>query len=37
MREAEAVAIRLQAERPASVAQIEILDGWNGDPRWREP
>jgi membrane dipeptidase len=37
MREAEAVAVRLQAERPASVAQIEILDGWDRDPRWREP
>jgi membrane dipeptidase len=37
MREVEAVAVRLQSDRPASVAQIEILDGWDQGPRWREP
>ena len=37
MREAEAVARRLQSERPESVAQIEILDGWDREPSWREP
>jgi membrane dipeptidase len=33
MREAERVAARLQKERPASVAQIEIVDGWATAPR----
>ena len=37
MREAEAVAARLQTERPASTAQIELLDGWDQEPPWREP
>jgi len=32
MREAERVAARLQRERPASTAQIEILDHWNRKP-----
>ena len=32
MREAEAVAARLQQERPASTAQIEVLDGWDRKP-----
>jgi membrane dipeptidase len=32
MREAEAVAARLQKERPASTAQIEVLDGWDRRP-----
>jgi membrane dipeptidase len=33
MREAEQVAARLQRERPASTAQIEVLDGWATPPR----
>jgi membrane dipeptidase len=33
MREAERVATRLKQERPASVAQIEIVDGWATAPR----
>jgi membrane dipeptidase len=33
MREAERVAARLQRERPASTAQIEIVDGWVTKPR----
>ncbi len=37
MREVESVAARLQAERPASTAQIELLDGWEREPSWREP
>lgn len=37
MREVEAVAKRLQAERPPSAAQIEILDRWDRNPPWREP
>jgi membrane dipeptidase len=32
MREAEHVAARLQRERPASTAQIEVLDGWATQP-----
>jgi membrane dipeptidase len=32
MREAERAAARLQRERPASAAQIEILDGWATEP-----
>jgi membrane dipeptidase len=32
MREAERVAARLQKERPASAAQIEILDRWDTQP-----
>jgi hypothetical protein len=32
MREAERVAARLQRERPASTAQIEILDHWSSAP-----
>jgi len=37
MREVESVAARLQTERPASTAQIEVLDGWDREPPWREP
>lgn len=37
MREVEAVAARLQVERPPSTAQIEILDGWDRAPAWTEP
>ena len=37
MKEAEAVAARLQQERPPSAAQIEILDGWEAAPPWRSP
>jgi membrane dipeptidase len=37
MREAEAVAARLQRERAPSVAQIEVLDGWGTEPPWRGP
>jgi membrane dipeptidase len=37
MRQAEAVAIRLQQERPPSTAQIEILDNWNMEPPWEQP
>ena len=37
MRETEAVAARLQQERSPSTAQIEILDGWDRSPSWREP
>jgi membrane dipeptidase len=36
MREAEDVAARLQREHPASVAQIETVDGWDREPPWRE-
>jgi membrane dipeptidase len=32
MRETEAAATRLQKERPASTAQIEVLDGWDRRP-----
>ncbi len=36
MQKAELVAQRLQAERPASTAQIEVLDGWDTEPPlWR--
>ena len=37
MQEAELVAQRLQAERPASTAQIEVLDGWDTEPPLRRP
>ncbi|MDH3455825.1 MAG: dipeptidase [Gemmatimonadota bacterium] len=37
MRQTEAVATRLQRERPASTAQIEILDGWDRSLPGREP
>jgi membrane dipeptidase len=37
MREVEAVAARLQQERPPSTAQIEVLDNWKTAPAWREP
>jgi membrane dipeptidase len=37
MQEAELVAQRLQRERPASTAQIEILDGWDSAPPLRRP
>jgi membrane dipeptidase len=37
MREAERVAARLRQERPASVAQIEVLDGWGTEPRMYGP
>jgi hypothetical protein len=37
MRQAEQVAARLQRERRPSVAQIEVLDGWNASPPWRSP
>jgi len=37
MQEAELVAQRLQAERPASTAQIEVLDGWDAEPPLRRP
>jgi membrane dipeptidase len=35
MQEAELVAQRLQAERPASTARIEDLDGWESEPQDR--
>lgn len=37
MRQAEAVAARLQRERGPSVAQIEVLDGWATKPPWEGP
>ena len=37
MREVEAVAARLQRQLRPSVAQIEVLDGWETAPPWREP
>jgi membrane dipeptidase len=37
MKEAEMVAERIQLERPPSAAQIEILDGWDTAPPWRNP
>jgi membrane dipeptidase len=37
MREVETVAVRLRQERPASAAQIEMLDGWTSSPPWRTP
>jgi membrane dipeptidase len=37
MREAERVAARLQRERPASVAQIEVLDGWRSSAPYYGP
>lgn len=37
MREVEAAAIRLSAQRSASTARIEILDGWDVPPEWEGP
>lgn len=37
MKEAEVVAERIKRERPASAAQIQILDGWESAPPWRSP
>ena len=37
MRQAEAVAARLQLERGPSTAQIEVLDGWTTSPPWTGP
>ncbi|MBI2072525.1 MAG: membrane dipeptidase [Gemmatimonadetes bacterium] len=37
MRQAEAVAARLQRERGPSTAQIEVLDGWTTSPPWTGP
>ena len=37
MRQAEAVAARLQLERSPSTAQIEVLDGWTTSPPWTGP
>ncbi|HLB38703.1 MAG TPA: dipeptidase [Gemmatimonadales bacterium] len=37
MRQAEAVAARLQRERAPSTAQIEMLDGWQTSPPWTGP
>jgi len=37
MREVEAVAGRLQRERPPSTAQIEVLDHWKTGSKWRKP
>jgi membrane dipeptidase len=37
MREVEAVAARLQRERPPSTAQIEVLDGWESPQESSEP
>jgi len=37
MRQAEAVAARLQRERGPSTAQIEVLDGWPTSPPWSGP
>jgi membrane dipeptidase len=37
MRQVEAVAARLQQERPPSTAQIELLDGWDVGPSWERP
>ncbi len=37
MHDVETVAARLQGERPPSVVQIEIVDGWGTAPQRREP
>jgi membrane dipeptidase len=37
MQDVELVAQRLRLERPASTAQIEILDGWDSEPPLRRP